>query len=170
MNWIKSMLHQLWASTPFAGSPQASSASLSRSPASPSAAPSQRVPKSGNVERHKIRYQEATANDIITDSEETHYKYDDTVESETTETIVVTPSGVVVKASGIKSYCSVCGLGEAELIRCEVTHMAICNACKQTFEMPDGTEKTVSPKGYQKLEDKYDTWDAFSFRNRKGGQ
>lgn len=168
MNWIKRMLHGIWARTPFARSPQVSSAFSSAPSIATATAMPQRAPKSGHIERHKIRYQQATVCDVITDSEEAHYKYDDTVESETTEVVIVTSSGIVTKASEIKSYCSVCGRAESDLIRCEATHMAICHACKRTFEMPDGTEKTVSPAGYRKLQAKYDTWAAYSFGNRKG--
>ncbi|MDF7824372.1 hypothetical protein P4B35_10145 [Pontiellaceae bacterium B12227] len=124
-------------------------------------------PRSGHVGRKRTAFRKVGANDVISDSEESHCRRGNILQSDTLKTKAITASGKLAETDTLKSICSVCGEAEDAVIRSGTSHVVLCRTCMRKFKHPNGQIMVVTPKEYEELEKEYDTWKAFDSKRKR---
>lgn len=148
-------------------------------PAPESGAPVPSAPEPGestapsvnrHVERKKIAFRQVGPDDTIPESEEQWQQNGGDMEGDTLTTRAITASGQLADPSKLQSVCSICNRLEDTIIRSEISHVILCRVCQRIFEKPDGGKMVVTPKEFEELSYKFDTWERHDAKRKGGGK
>lgn len=118
-------------------------------------------PDSGHTERKQVVYRHIVPGEPLVESDNQWLQRGNVMEGISTEVKHITTTGEIVEANQIKGICGRCSMAESDLVRSEVSSIALCRRCRTEIELSDGRTVFVSEEEKRKAIDDFDTWEAF---------